>query len=142
MRKISSFVCALFIAACFGLQTASAQFPGGLKIPKIPKRDKAHPAPTPAEAARPTPSEEATPTAQPQPVAPAATTPAPAARPQASGPKVITTRVQFRARTVSSYKGTLGVWSWVPEIKFDTEGRCRAARTTTSRSRSPAAARG
>ena len=137
MRRISAFVCALFIAACFGLQTASAQLPGGIKIPKIPKREKAQPATTPAEAPRPAPSEEATPNALPG--APAATT---AARPQAGGPRVIKTRVQFRAKTVSSYKETLGVWSWVPEIKFDAEGGCRAARTTTSRSRSPAAARG
>ncbi|HEY9285450.1 MAG TPA: hypothetical protein VIP46_18500, partial [Pyrinomonadaceae bacterium] len=56
------------------------------------------------------------------PAAHAATSPAPAARPQAAGPKVIATRVQFRAKTINSYKENSGVWSWVPEIKFDVEG--------------------
>ena len=117
MRKIAGFVGALFVVASFGLQTASAQFPGGIKIPK-PLKPK--PTPTPAEAA-PTPAEAASGETQPaaRPAAPPATT----ARPQAAGPKVITTRVQFRAKTLNSYQGKYNdVWSWVPEIKFDIEG--------------------
>jgi hypothetical protein len=117
MKKQLLVALTLLTFACLCPRATSAQLPGGLKIPK-PLRPK--PTPTPAEAARPAPSEEATPDAQPG--APAATTAAPAARPQPGGPKVITTRVQFRAKTVSSYKGALGVWSWVPEIKFDIEG--------------------
>lgn len=44
MRSISGFVCALFVITCFSLQTASAQLPGGQKVPKVPKREKAQPA--------------------------------------------------------------------------------------------------
>jgi hypothetical protein len=36
--------------ACLGPRGAAAQLPGGIKVPKIPKREKAQPAPTPAQA--------------------------------------------------------------------------------------------
>jgi hypothetical protein len=124
-------VCALFIVACFGLQTASAQLPGGLKIPKLPKREKAQPAPTPAatEAARPAPAEEATPDAQPpRQNAAAATNSAPAAaaasQASAAGPTLIKTRVQFWPYTLKSYQGKYNdVWSWVPRVNFVAEGQ-------------------
>jgi hypothetical protein len=117
MRK-QLFVVALTLLtiACLGPGAAVAQLPGGIKIPKIPKREKAQPAPTPNESARPAPSEAATPAARPS--APAAT-----AQPQAAGPTLIKTRVQFQAYTLQSYQGKYNdVWSWTPRIKFVAEG--------------------
>ncbi len=127
MRRISGFVCALFVAAGFGLQTASAQLPGGLKVPKLPKREKAQPAPAPAEAARPTPSEEATPDARPPrqnaAAAPNSAPAAAAAGAQTGGPALVKTRVQFWPYTLTSYQGKYDdVWSWVPTVKFVAEG--------------------
>lgn len=95
-------------------QTASAQLPGNLKIPKV---GKPKPAPTPAAAAQPAPSNETPPAAaQPQTVAPA---------PQA-GPgetRLIKTRIKFWPQTLTSYKGEYNdVWSWIPTVEFSTEG--------------------
>jgi hypothetical protein len=125
MRRTSGFVCALFIAACFGLQTASAQLPGGLKVPKLPKREKAQPTPTPAESAPAAPSEATTPDAQPpRPRATAVTNPAtPAPQAPAGGPTLIKTRVRFWPYTLTSYQGKYNdIWSWLPWVKFTAEG--------------------
>lgn len=120
---------ALLSIACLGPQAARAQLPGGIKIPKIPKREKAQPVPTPAAAERAQPassaqSGDAQPAARPS--APAATRTAAAAapvQPQATaGPAVLKHSVAVHARTVTSYKGQYGAYSWTPAVMFNFEG--------------------
>ena len=129
MRKQLLVAIALLTLACLGPRAASAQLPGGLKIPKIPKREKAQPTPTHDESAQPAsaaPSGEAQPAGQPEPSAKAAATTATAsAAPptQATGPTLIKTRVQFWPYTLTSYEGKYNdVWSWIPTVKFVAEG--------------------
>ena len=122
MKKQVLVALALLTFGCLGWRTASAQWPGGLKIPKV---SRPRPTPSPAGDAQPAFPAETQPAAAPRSDAPAATTRGPAAPPappQAGGPKVIATRVQFRPATVSSYKGDFDVWSWIPRVYFNTEG--------------------
>ena len=112
MRKhiLLALASAVIIGVCY--QTASAQLPGGLKIPKVGK-----PKPTPAPAAQPAPSNETHPAVQPQPAA--------AAPPQttAGDTTLVKTRILFWPETLTSYKGEYNdVWSWIPNVKFITEG--------------------
>jgi hypothetical protein len=113
----------VLIAVGFIPHTVSAQFPGGLKIPK-PSKPK--PTPTPAESAQPTASGESRPATPPQPAAVGATNPAPpAASPQtqAEGITLVKTRIQFWPYTLTSYQGNYNdVWSWIPTVNFTTEG--------------------
>jgi hypothetical protein len=105
----------------FCCQTAPAQLPGNLKIPKV---SKPKPKPTPTEIAQPSssgepqpaPSNEPRPAAQPQPV----TVPP---RATAGDTTLVKTRIQFWPETLTSYKGEYNdVWSWIPNVKFITEG--------------------
>lgn len=121
MRKHILLALASAVIAVFGCQIASAQFPGGLKIPKV---SKPKPSPTPAEAAQPAPSNETRPAAQPQPSASAAGG-ASAQTQTAAGSgslAVLKNLVSVDARTVTSYKGDGSTFSWTPVIKFDTNG--------------------
>lgn len=114
MRKHILVALAFVVVAGLYPQNASAQLPGGMKIPKV---GKPKPAPTPAAATQPAPSNETLPAAaQPQTVAPA---------PQA-GPgetRLVKTRIKFWPQTLTSYKGEYNdVWSWIPTVEFSTEG--------------------
>ncbi len=107
--KMQLLVVAIFFAlTAFGPVAASAQFPGGLKIPKI---GKPKPNPTPAETAQPgtTPSEPR-PAAQSQPVA------------SSGALAVLKNLVTVNTRTVTSYKGDGSTYSWTPVVTFDTNG--------------------
>lgn len=114
MRKqILLALASVFIATLF-CQAASAQLPGGLKIPKV---GKPKPTPTPSETAQPATPNEPRPVAQPQPAA--------AVAPQAAAGEttLVKTRIQFWPETLTSYKGSYDdVWSWIPTVKFMTEG--------------------
>jgi hypothetical protein len=119
MKKHLLVVAALLPLTCLGPQTAAAQFPGGLKIPKVGK-PKPTPTPAPAETAQPTPSTESRPAAQP----PSASS-APAQQQASAGPgavAVLKNLVRVNARTVTSYKGDGSTYSWTPVIMFDTNG--------------------
>lgn len=113
----------LALAALVGLSTlsASAQLPGGLKVPK-PGKPKA--TPTPAGSAPSAPASETRPATQPQPdtggtAAPAASATAPAAAAQ-DRPAVAREWLQVRPETLSSYKGSYDATSWLPRIEFTT----------------------
>ena len=127
MKKQLLVVAALLTLACLGPRAASAQLPGGLKIPKIPKREKAQPTPTHDESAPTAPSGMSLPAAQPSATAatPPATSAAPA-QPQAAAvqgePAVLKHSVGAQARRVTSYKGNYGTFSWTPTIMFNFEG--------------------
>jgi hypothetical protein len=107
------------VIAVLCCQSAPAQLPGGLKIPKVSK-----PKPSPTPAAQPAPPGETQPAAQPQPSAPPAGS-APT-QPQAGtgqgGIAVLKNLVSVTPRTVTSYKGDGSTYSWTPVIKFDTNG--------------------
>jgi hypothetical protein len=118
--KKQIFVVALLTLTCLGARTASAQLPGGLKIPKVGK-SKPTPTPAPAEAAQPAPSTESRPAAQPQPGASGAPAQQQAAS-ESGGIAVLKNLVSVTARTVTSYKGDGSTYSWTPVIKFDTSG--------------------
>jgi hypothetical protein len=117
------FALASVVIAVLCCQSAPAQLPGGLKIPKV---SKPKPTPTPTETLQPAPSSESRPAAQPPPSTPAATTPAPpAVAPQAPAGEttLVKTRIRFWPETLTSYKGEYNdVWSWIPTVKFTTEG--------------------
>jgi len=49
VRKQLLIALALLTLVCLVPGAATAQLPGGIKVPKIPKREKAQPAPTPGE---------------------------------------------------------------------------------------------
>lgn len=106
-------VAILFTLTTFGPLAASAQFPGGLKIPKI---GKPKPKPTPTEAAQPAAAPN-----EPRPAASAG-----AAQPQpvaGSGAlAVLKNLVAVNTRRVTSYKGDANTYSWTPVVKFDTNG--------------------
>ena len=111
MRKHLLVALASVLIAGFCCQTASAQLPGGLKIPKVSK-----PKPTPAETAQPAPSNETRPAVQPRPAA---------APPQATAgdTTLVKTRIRFWPETLTSYQGNYNdVWSWIPTVNFTTEG--------------------
>jgi len=126
MKKQLLIIAALLSVAGLCPHAAAAQLPGGIKVPKLPKREKAQPSPTPApaESAPIAPSGEAQPASQPS--APAATATAPSAapaQPQApAAPAVLKHSVGFQARTVTSYKGQYGVYAWTPAVMFNYEG--------------------
>jgi hypothetical protein len=119
MRKHVLFALTSVVIAVLCCQSAPAQLPGGLKIPKVSK-----PKPTPTPAAQPTPSGEMQPAAQPRPSAPAPD--GIPAQPQAGagqgGIAVLKNLVSVTPRTVTSYKGDGSTYSWTPVIKFDTNG--------------------
>ena len=121
MRRNLLTTLALVLLACCAIQTATAQLPGGLKIPKV---SKPKPTPTPPATTQPAPSGESRPAAQPS--TPAATTPAPPAagtQAPAGGTTLVKTRIQFWPYTLTSYKGEYNdVWSWIPTVRFTTEG--------------------
>jgi hypothetical protein len=120
VRKHIFVALASAVLAGFCYQSAPAQFPSGLKIPKVGK-------PTPTPAAQPTSPGKTQPAAQPRPSAPALSG-APA-QPQAAagqgaqgGIAVLKNLVRVNARTVTSYKGDGSTYSWTPDIRFDTNG--------------------
>ncbi|HWW76827.1 MAG TPA: hypothetical protein VNZ44_15620 [Pyrinomonadaceae bacterium] len=121
MRKHILVALAFAVFATLCCRNASAQLPGGLKIPKA---GKPKPTPTPAEPAQPAPSGETRPAARPQPSAPAAggATAQPQAGAEQGGIAVLKNSVWVTPRTVTSYKGDGGTYSWTPVIKFDTNG--------------------
>jgi hypothetical protein len=113
-KRILVALAFVVVAGLYG-QSASAQLPGNLKIPKV---SKPKPAPTPAAAAQPSPSNETPPAdaAQPQPNA---------AAPQATAGEttLVMTRIRFWPETQTSYKGEYNdVWSWIPSVEFSTQG--------------------
>jgi hypothetical protein len=105
VRKHILVALVFVVSAILCGQTASAQLPGGLKIPKVSK-----PKPTPTPAAQPTPSGETRPAAQPQ------------AGAGQGGIAVLKNLVTLTPRTITSYKGDGSAYSWTPVIKFDTDG--------------------
>ncbi len=117
MRKNIFVALASVAIAGFCCGTASAQLPGGLKIPKVGK-PKSTPTPAPTEPAPSAPSTESRPAAQPQPSTPA--------QPQAGagqgGIAVLKNLVSVTPRTVTLFKGDGSTYSWTPVIKFDTNG--------------------
>ena len=128
MRKQILFALASIVITGFCCQNAPAQWPGGLKIPKVSK-----PKPSPTEAAQPAPSNETQPAAaQPQPAASSKPAQPQTAQPQtaAATPQATTgettlvkTRIRFWPQTQTSYKGEYNdVWSWIPSVEFTTEG--------------------
>jgi hypothetical protein len=116
VRKHILLALASAVITVFGCQTASAQFPGGLKIPKV---SKPKPSPTPAGAAQPASPNETRPAAQPT-AGGTSVQPQTAAEP--GGLAVVKHWVQVTPRTITSYKGDSKTWSWTPVIKFDTTG--------------------
>jgi hypothetical protein len=123
MKKQLLVVAALLGVTGLAPRAVTAQLPGGIKLPKLPKREKAQPTPTPApaESAQPAPS---APSGETEPAAqPGATATAAPAQPQApAGPAVLKHSVAFQAWTVTSYKGVYGVYAWVPLVMFNYEG--------------------
>jgi hypothetical protein len=119
VRKHILLALASVVITAFCWQPAAAQFPGGLKLPKVSK-PKSTPTPAPTETARPAPSTESRPAVQPQPASGAP------AQPQAAsgqgGIAVLKNLVSVTARTVTSYKGDGSTYSWTPDIRFDTNG--------------------
>jgi hypothetical protein len=118
VRKHIFVVLASAVLAGFCCQSAPAQFPSGLKIPKVAK-----PKPTlaPAEGARPASSGESRPAAQP--ATDAAATPA--ATQAASGQPLAGFDkgwLVVRTLVISSYKGNYDVWSWTPVVEFRDRG--------------------
>jgi hypothetical protein len=118
MKKHLLVVAALLTLTCLGPQTAAAQLPGGLKIPKVGK-PKPTPTHAPVASAQPAPSNETRPAAQPA-ASNTATQPQAAAGPGAVA--VLKNLVIVNARTVTSYKGDGSTYSWTPDIRFDTSG--------------------
>jgi hypothetical protein len=114
-----ALVSVVIAGLCYG--TASAQLPGGLKIPKV-SRPKPTPTPTPAATAQPAPSNETRPAAA-QPQTAASGAPAQPQPGEGSGEiAVLKNLVSVTPRTVTSYKGDGSTYSWTPVIKFDTNG--------------------
>ena len=121
MRKHLLVALAFLALAGFGLQTASAQLPGG--IPRMPRpgKPKATPTPAPTESAPPAPARETPPAAQPQPTTSSASAPAAPAPAGGQGLPVIAKEwLQVRPETLSTYKGSYGVTSWLPRLVFTT----------------------
>lgn len=105
---------ALLTLTCLGPQPASAQLPGGLKLPKV---GKPKPTPTPAEAAPPSSPDEPRPAAaQPPPAAPSQSSAG------AGALAVLKNLVVVDTRRVTSYKGDGSTYSWTPVVRFDTNG--------------------
>lgn len=119
MRKPLFVTLAFLALAGFNPHTASAQLPEGIKRVARPVRQRATLTLTaaPVKSAR-----TSLPAAELRPDVLAATNFAPAARPQAGGPTLVKTRIQFRPWTINSYKGDFAVWSWIPLIKLNVEG--------------------
>ena len=119
MRKHVTLALASAVIAGLCCQSAPAQLPGGLKIPKVTK-------PKPTTASQPAPSNETPPAARPQPGAPPATTPvqpAPAPQAPAGETTLVMTRIRFWPETQTSYKGEYNdVWSWIPSVEFTAQG--------------------
>lgn len=118
MRKYILFALAPVVFATLCGQPASAQFPGGLKIPKVSK-----PTPTPAEAAQPAASAESLPA--PSSESRPAAQPTSAIIPQASGQPLAGFDkgwLVVRTLVISSYKGNYDVWSWTPIVEFRDRG--------------------
>jgi hypothetical protein len=115
MRKHFLVALASVVIAGFCCQNAPAQLPGGLKIPKV---GKPKPKPTPAETAQPSLPGES------QPASPNEPRPAAQSQPNAAqgGIAVLKNLVGVTARVVTSYKGDGSTYSWVPVIRFDTNG--------------------
>ena len=91
------FVTFAFLAlAGFYPHRASAQLPEGITRVAQPARQRATLTPVPAKSARPLP--------------------------QAGGPTIFKTRIQFQPWTINSYKDDFKVWSWIPWVKFNVEG--------------------
>ena len=117
MRNRLFVTLALLALAGFNPHTASAQLPEGVTRVARPVGQRATLTPAPAKSAR-----TSLPAAELRPDVLAATNSAPAARPQAGGPTLTKTRIQFRAWTINSYKDDFKVWSWIPLIKLTVYG--------------------
>src|ERR1041385_1150446 len=101
MRKCLFVALVFLILSGFNLPTTSAQFP--IKVPKI---TKPKPRPSPTESAQPAPTGDTQPATQPQPDTRSTTT-----QTTAGTPVITWTRIQFRADTLTRYKGDYDVWS-------------------------------
>lgn len=113
MRKHILLTLASAVIAVSGCRTASAHFPGGLKIPKVGKPKAT---PTPAVTSQPAPAAESRPATQSQPAATSSQAPA-------GETTLVKTRLQFWPETLTSYQGNYNdVWSWIPKVKFIAEG--------------------
>lgn len=94
--------------------SSSAQF---IKLPKIPKPNQPKSAQPATQSTQPSSTDEAQPASQPQPDTRNTTTQATDA-----ALRILKTRIQFRAYTISSYKGDFNIWSWLPRVAFRTNG--------------------
>ena len=119
MRKHILVALASVVVTTFGCQSASAQLPGGLKIPKV---SKPKPSPTPVETAQPASPNETRPAAQPSASAASGATAQTQTAAGSGALTVLKNLVSVDARTVTSYKGDGSTYSWTPVIKFDTNG--------------------
>lgn len=99
MRKHVLIALASIVIAGLGVRTASAQFPDGLKMPKLPKREKAEPAPTPAGAAQPKPPAESRPALP-------------------GGLAIMKHWVSVVPKRVNQYRGDWNTYSWTPVVRF------------------------
>jgi hypothetical protein len=111
MKTLLSLSFLLLVTLLFAVDRASAQFPK-IKIPKPKATPAAQPTPD-SQASQPVVNGSAT---QPTERAGAAQTPA-------GVPEINWTRIQFRAETLTRYKGDYDVWSWVPHLTFTTTGQ-------------------
>lgn len=113
MKKQILIALALLSFACLGLRTASAQLPGGLKIPRPSK-----PKPTPAAQPQPTPTPEPQPTEQPEAEDHAA--PGAAAH-KSGGPyarKYEATGTPMLLPETMEIRTELQDYKWYPNVKF------------------------
>jgi hypothetical protein len=115
MRKLSLLMLAFFAFGAAGYQTAPAQFPGKIKIPK-PSKPKAEEPPSD----EPVPTNNTQP-AKPQPESGDATNPA-AATTGDDQPTIAKDSIQVRAYTNDVYKGNYDTWSWVPRLEYRVNG--------------------
>jgi hypothetical protein len=115
MKKLTLLILAFFIFGATGLQTATAQFPGKLKIPKPSKPKAEEPA-----SDEPAPSKNTQP-AKPQPESQSA----PNQTATAGGddqPTIAKDSIQIRAYTNPEYHGKYDTWSWVPAVEYRVNG--------------------
>ena len=127
MKKNTFLLAAFTILAFSGLQTASAQLPVKIKIPKAsPSKPEPKPETKPETKLEAKPSEapaasRETPVAQPQLTSNTETKPASAEATQ-DQPTVAKDSIQITAFTNNSYRGNYDIWSWVPKIRFRVNG--------------------
>jgi hypothetical protein len=116
MRTMSLLSCA-FLMLAISFQTASAQLPGKIKIPKT---GRSKPQPASSADAQPTTSGGDSTPAGPRPESRNETKPsAPAGQDQ---PTIAKDSVQVNASTNNVYHQSYDTWSWVPQISYNVNG--------------------